>query len=106
MLAAADLAAAMHALGVTSVSAGPVWLGTTLLHEDGVEPRVGRAGRILHITPEFDDAAALAVAQRVPVRQVLDKAAAAADAGSSQASPCRLTERASGQPGAAICAEA
>jgi uncharacterized protein (TIGR00299 family) protein len=39
-----------------------------------------RAGRIVHVTPEFDDAAALARARGVPVRQVLDEAVAAADA--------------------------
>jgi hypothetical protein len=39
-----------------------------------------RAGRIVHATPEFDDAAALARARDVPVRQVLDEAIAAADA--------------------------
>src|SRR5829696_3751200 len=39
-----------------------------------------RAGRIVHATPEFDDAAALARARDVPVRQVLDEAVAAAEA--------------------------
>ncbi|HET6731363.1 MAG TPA: nickel pincer cofactor biosynthesis protein LarC [Mycobacterium sp.] len=39
-----------------------------------------RADRIVHATPEFDDAAALARARDVPVRQVLDEAVAAADA--------------------------
>ncbi len=39
-----------------------------------------RAGRIVHATPEFDDAAALARARGVPVRQVLDEAVAAAEA--------------------------
>ena len=39
-----------------------------------------RAGRIMHATPEFDDAAALARARNVPVRQVLDEAIAAAEA--------------------------
>ncbi len=39
-----------------------------------------RAGRIVHATPEFDDAAALAQARDVPVRQVLDEAVAAAEA--------------------------
>jgi pyridinium-3,5-bisthiocarboxylic acid mononucleotide nickel chelatase len=39
-----------------------------------------RAGRIVHATPEFDDAAALARAREVPVRQVLDEAIAAAAA--------------------------
>jgi pyridinium-3,5-bisthiocarboxylic acid mononucleotide nickel chelatase len=37
-------------------------------------------GRIMHATPEFDDVAALADAQQVPVRHVLDESAAAADA--------------------------
>ena len=45
-----------------------------------IKVSLDRAGRILHATPEFDDAAALAGAQRVPVRQVLDESAAAADA--------------------------
>jgi uncharacterized protein (TIGR00299 family) protein len=39
-----------------------------------------RAGLIVHATPEFDDAAALALARDVPVRQVLDEAVAAAEA--------------------------
>jgi pyridinium-3,5-bisthiocarboxylic acid mononucleotide nickel chelatase len=39
-----------------------------------------RGGRIVHATPEFDDAAALARARDVPVRQVLDEAIAAAEA--------------------------
>ncbi|MDT5149265.1 MAG: pyridinium-3,5-bisthiocarboxylic acid mononucleotide nickel chelatase [Mycobacterium sp.] len=39
-----------------------------------------RAGRIVHATPEFDDAAAVARARDLPVRQVLDEAIAAADA--------------------------
>jgi uncharacterized protein (TIGR00299 family) protein len=39
-----------------------------------------RAGRIVHATPEFDDAAALARARGVPVRQMLDEAVAAAEA--------------------------
>jgi uncharacterized protein (TIGR00299 family) protein len=45
-----------------------------------IKVSLDRAGPILHATPEFDDAAALAGAQRVPVRQVLDESAAAADA--------------------------
>jgi pyridinium-3,5-bisthiocarboxylic acid mononucleotide nickel chelatase len=39
-----------------------------------------RAGRIVHATPEFDDAAALALARDLPVRQVLDESIAAAEA--------------------------
>jgi pyridinium-3,5-bisthiocarboxylic acid mononucleotide nickel chelatase len=39
-----------------------------------------RAGHIVHATPEFDDAAALALACDLPVRQVLDEAIAAAEA--------------------------
>ncbi|MCV7152755.1 nickel pincer cofactor biosynthesis protein LarC [Mycobacterium pyrenivorans] len=39
-----------------------------------------RAGRIVHATPEFDDAAALATARDLPVRQVLDESIAAAEA--------------------------
>jgi uncharacterized protein (TIGR00299 family) protein len=39
-----------------------------------------RAGRIVHVTPEFDDAARLAAERGLPVRQVLEEAAAAADA--------------------------
>jgi len=39
-----------------------------------------RAGRIVHATPEFDDAAALARARDLPVRQVLDESIAAAEA--------------------------
>ncbi len=46
-----------------------------------VRIKVGlRAGRIVQATAEFEDAAALARARRVPVRQVLDEATAAADA--------------------------
>jgi len=46
-----------------------------------VRVKVGlRAGRIAAATAEFEDAAALARARRVPVRQVLDEATAAADA--------------------------
>ncbi|HEX5811212.1 MAG TPA: LarC family nickel insertion protein, partial [Pseudonocardia sp.] len=46
-----------------------------------VRVKVGlRAGRIVQATAEFEDAAALARARRVPVRQVLDEATAAADA--------------------------
>jgi uncharacterized protein (DUF111 family) len=37
-------------------------------------------GRITVVTPEFEDAAALARARDLPVRQVLDDAAAAAAA--------------------------
>ncbi len=45
-----------------------------------VRVKVGlRAGRIVHATPEFDDAAALARARGVAVRQVLDEAVAAAE---------------------------
>ena len=39
-----------------------------------------RAGRIVHATPEFDDAEALALARDLPVRQVLDESIAAAEA--------------------------
>ena len=39
-----------------------------------------RAGHIVHATPEFEDAADLARTRRVPVRQVLDEAVAAAEA--------------------------
>ena len=53
-----------------------------------------RAGRIVHATPEFDDAAALARARDVPVRQVLDEAIAAADA-----AMLRPGARWSGEPG-------
>lgn len=52
-----------------------------------------RAGHIVHATPEFDDAAALARARDVPVRQVLDEAIAAADA-----AMLRPGERWSGEP--------
>jgi uncharacterized protein (DUF111 family) len=46
-----------------------------------VRIKVGlRAARIVAATAEFEDAAALARARRVPVRQVLDEATAAADA--------------------------
>jgi pyridinium-3,5-bisthiocarboxylic acid mononucleotide nickel chelatase len=38
------------------------------------------AGRVLHATPEFEDVAALAGAQQLPLRHVLDESAAAADA--------------------------
>ena len=37
-----------------------------------------RAGRIVHGTPEFDDAAILTQAREEPVRQVLNEAVAAA----------------------------
>ena len=56
------------------------WQAVTL---PGGEVRIKvalRAGRIVHATPEFDDAAALARARDVPVRQVLDEAIAAAEA--------------------------
>jgi pyridinium-3,5-bisthiocarboxylic acid mononucleotide nickel chelatase len=56
------------------------WQAVTL---PGGEVRIKvalRAGRIVHATPEFDDAAALALARNVPVRQVLDEAIAAAEA--------------------------
>lgn len=39
-----------------------------------------RAGRIVHVTPEFEDAAALARSRGIPVRQVLDEAIAATEA--------------------------
>jgi uncharacterized protein (TIGR00299 family) protein len=39
-----------------------------------------RAGRVVHATPEFDDAARIAVARGLPVRQVLEEAIAAAAA--------------------------
>ena len=39
-----------------------------------------RAGRIVHATPEFDDAARIAAERGLPVRHVLDEAAAAASA--------------------------
>ena len=46
-----------------------------------VRIKVGlRAGRIATTTAEFEDAAALARTRGVPVRRVLDEAAAAADA--------------------------
>ena len=46
-----------------------------------VRIKVGlRAGRIVHATAEFEDAAELARARGVPVRQVLDEATAAAEA--------------------------
>lgn len=51
------------------------------LHGGEVRIKVAlRAGRIVHATPEFDDAAALARTRDVPVRQVLDEAIAAAEA--------------------------
>jgi uncharacterized protein (DUF111 family) len=41
-----------------------------------------RGGRVVHATPEFEDAARIAAERGLPVRQVLDEAtAAAADAG-------------------------
>jgi uncharacterized protein (DUF111 family) len=56
------------------------WQAVTL-REGEVRIKVAvRAGRIVHATPEFDDAAALARTRDVPVRQVLDEAVAAADA--------------------------
>jgi pyridinium-3,5-bisthiocarboxylic acid mononucleotide nickel chelatase len=67
-----------------------------------VRVKVGlHAGRIAVVTPEFEDAAALARARGVPVRHVLDEAAAAAATaglrpGTTWAPPN------DGQPGAAI----
>ena len=54
---------------------------TVALPGGEVRVKVGlRAGRIAAATAEFEDAAALARDRRVPVRQVLDEATAAADA--------------------------
>jgi pyridinium-3,5-bisthiocarboxylic acid mononucleotide nickel chelatase len=65
-----------------------------------------RAGRIVHATPEFDDAAALAKARGVPVRQVLDEAVAAAEAAMLRPGERWPGERGPGEPldqdGAAI----
>ena len=59
-----------------------------------------RAGRIVTATPEFDDAAALARARDVPVRQVLDEAVAAAEAAALR--PGRTGGAPPPQAGAAI----
>ena len=54
---------------------------TVVVRGGNLRIKVGlRAGRIVHATPEFEDAADLARARRVPVRQVLDEAVAAAEA--------------------------
>jgi uncharacterized protein (TIGR00299 family) protein len=54
---------------------------TVAVRGGDVTVKVGlRAGRIVHATPEFEDAAGLARVRGVAVRQVLDEAAAAADA--------------------------
>ena len=54
---------------------------TVALSGGEVRVKVGlRAGRIVQATAEFDDAATLARARHIPVRQVLDEATAAADA--------------------------
>jgi len=59
-------------------------------------------GRIVHATPEFDDAAALAQARDVPVRQVLDEATAAADAARLRPGAQWSSEPGEPQDGAAI----
>jgi uncharacterized protein (DUF111 family) len=61
-----------------------------------------RAGRIVHATPEFADAAALAQARDVPVRQVLDEATAAADAAGLRPGAQWSSEPGEPQDGAAI----
>jgi pyridinium-3,5-bisthiocarboxylic acid mononucleotide nickel chelatase len=54
---------------------------TVALPGGDVRIKVGlRTGRIVQATAEFEDVAALARARRVPVRQVLDEATAAAEA--------------------------
>ncbi len=56
------------------------WQAVALAGGD-VRVKLGlRAGRIVQATAEFDDAAALAHARGLPVRQVLDEATAAAEA--------------------------
>jgi pyridinium-3,5-bisthiocarboxylic acid mononucleotide nickel chelatase len=65
---------------VTRVALARDWRSVAVTAGD-VRIKVGlRAGRIVHAPPEFDDAAELARARRVPVRQVLDEAVAAAEA--------------------------
>jgi uncharacterized protein (DUF111 family) len=65
---------------VQRTALGRDWLPVAL--PDGqVRVKVGlRDGRVAVVTPEFDDAAALAGARGVPVRQVLDEALAEAAA--------------------------
>lgn len=72
------------------------------LHGGEIRIKVAvRAGRIVHATPEFDDAAALALARDVPVRQVLDEAIAAAEAAMLRPG-ARWSDEPHGQDGAAI----
>jgi len=68
-----------------------------------VRVKVGlHAGRIAVVTPEFEDAAALARARGVPVRHVLDEAAAAAAAAGLRPGTTWAPPPDDGQPGAAI----
>jgi uncharacterized protein (TIGR00299 family) protein len=59
-------------------------------------------GRITVVTPEFDDAAALARARDVPVRQVLDEALAAAAAAGLRPGTTWVAQPPTDQAGAAI----
>jgi uncharacterized protein (TIGR00299 family) protein len=68
-----------------------------------VRVKVGlHAGRIAVVTPEFEDAAALARVRGVPVRHVLDEAAAAAAAAGLRPGTTWAPAPDDGQPGAAI----
>jgi uncharacterized protein (DUF111 family) len=49
-------------------------------HTIQIKVSVGADGRILHATPEFEDASAAARATGVPLRQVLEAARVAAEA--------------------------
>jgi len=75
---------------------------TVALPGGAVRIKVGlRTGRIVQTTAEFEDAAALARARGVPVRQVLDEATAAAEAaGLSPGAP--WPDASADQDGAAI----
>ena len=70
-------------IGVREVAVSRVALGRTwvpvLVAGDRVRIKVAhRGGQVVHATPEFDDAAEIAAARSVPVRQVLEEAIAAA----------------------------
>ena len=70
-------------IGVREVAVSRVALGRTwvpvLVAGDRVRIKVAhRGGEVVHATPEFDDAAEIAAARSVPVRQVLEEAIAAA----------------------------
>ena len=66
-------------VAVTRLALDRLWVPLTV---SGGQVRVKvahRGGGIVHATPEFDDAAAVAAARSVPVRRVLEEAIAAAE---------------------------